>query len=54
MEKNLRQDSSVKSTLTQSLASYCNTSFAKEFTRDFTWVYDIFIKNINEIYFYIP
>ena len=48
MEKNLRQESSEvkkivicgpestgKSTLTQNLSSYYNTSFAKEFARDF-------------------
>ena len=48
MEKNLRQESSEvkrvvicgpestgKSTLTQNLASHYNTSFAKEFARDF-------------------
>ena len=66
MEKNLRQKSSEvkkivicgpestgKSTLTQNLASYYNTSFAKKFARYFTWVYDIINKKINEIYFYI-
>ena len=48
MEKNLRQESAEvkkivicgpestgKSTLTQNLASHYNTSFAKEFARDF-------------------